>query len=519
MPLKIHHILIGTAVLFFFTTSIFIFTFVVDDAFISLLYARNLVRYGELVANFGERCFGFSSFLFVIIEAGLIKAFQGVFHGYEIIVPVKIFLLICAGLCLLLPWRFTSLRDQPTAATFWLISLCSATPFIIWTSGGMETIFLALLLLIATIFFLKIQISFTAETSYLEILMLLTLMAAVLTRLDAVLIGVPLVFIVGLKYKWSERQWWIRFLSCLVLPIVVVELFNYWYYGAFLPQSFHVKSFKAGRSIFTVGFLHFFEFLFFVNLNIIHLVLIIIGIKKVYVSNYDKASEDGEKLRAYIPVVVGIGLYIIYIISQGYVHMMFAYRFYTPLIPLFYMASALSINLLIKDRSNLWLSPKIVFGFLSGLLIINIASFAYAYNYDMTFSFLGLERQHTNMSIKGYTKMMSHFRETGETIKERFPQDTKMYCWSGGIIPYCADIYAFDDTLIATRETSKLHFSKNNIFDSFDLVVTPYQPIADKNFEVWRKIPQTMDKKTTSYYDSPGPHFIYISARRGHPKQ
>ena len=63
------------AVLFFVIASIIIFPFIVDDSFISLVYARNLAQHGELVANLGEKTFGFTNFLFTITEAGLIKIF------------------------------------------------------------------------------------------------------------------------------------------------------------------------------------------------------------------------------------------------------------------------------------------------------------------------------------------------------------------------------------------------------------------------------------------------------------
>ena len=47
-------------------------SFVFDDAYISLRYAKNFVEHGQLVWNPGEYVEGYTNFLFVILSAGLI---------------------------------------------------------------------------------------------------------------------------------------------------------------------------------------------------------------------------------------------------------------------------------------------------------------------------------------------------------------------------------------------------------------------------------------------------------------
>ena len=49
------------------------FDFVTDDAFISFVYAKNLVEHGALVFNLGERVEGYTNFLWTVILAGAIK--------------------------------------------------------------------------------------------------------------------------------------------------------------------------------------------------------------------------------------------------------------------------------------------------------------------------------------------------------------------------------------------------------------------------------------------------------------
>ena len=45
------------------------FNFVTDDAFISFVYAKNLVEHGALVFNLGERVEGYTNFLWTLLVA------------------------------------------------------------------------------------------------------------------------------------------------------------------------------------------------------------------------------------------------------------------------------------------------------------------------------------------------------------------------------------------------------------------------------------------------------------------
>ena len=71
------------------------FDFLIDDAFISFRYARNLVEGQGLVYNPGERIEGYSNFLWVLVEAALLAG------GLPILMGTKV-LGLCSGVAAVL---------------------------------------------------------------------------------------------------------------------------------------------------------------------------------------------------------------------------------------------------------------------------------------------------------------------------------------------------------------------------------------------------------------------------------
>jgi len=49
------------------------FWFVTDDAYISLVYSRNLAEHGQLVFNLGDRVEGYTNFLLTVLPAVDVK--------------------------------------------------------------------------------------------------------------------------------------------------------------------------------------------------------------------------------------------------------------------------------------------------------------------------------------------------------------------------------------------------------------------------------------------------------------
>jgi len=121
------------------------FRFIIDDAFITFRYARNLIDGHGLVFNVGDRVEGYSNFLWVLLSAVgmqlrldplLWTRFLGMFA--------------CAGVLLMLPRQVRVLAPK-TATPQWAAPLLAALcgPIACWALAGLETPLFALLTVLA----------------------------------------------------------------------------------------------------------------------------------------------------------------------------------------------------------------------------------------------------------------------------------------------------------------------------------------------------------------------------------
>jgi hypothetical protein len=117
--------------------------FMVDDAYISFRYARNLVEGHGLVFNQGERVEGYSNFLWVLLIAAGMKL------GLASPETLSKVLGVASGLLLILlapasVRAVTNLRG--CACLLGALALAAWPPLAYWSVGGLETTFFALLL-------------------------------------------------------------------------------------------------------------------------------------------------------------------------------------------------------------------------------------------------------------------------------------------------------------------------------------------------------------------------------------
>ena len=77
--------MLGTLLLLFLWNSLYYAPYVVDDAFISFRYARNLVEGHGLVYNPGEHVEGYSNFLWVLLEAALLASGAPILTGVKVL--------------------------------------------------------------------------------------------------------------------------------------------------------------------------------------------------------------------------------------------------------------------------------------------------------------------------------------------------------------------------------------------------------------------------------------------------
>jgi len=206
--------------------------YLLDDAYISLRYARNLVEGHGLVFNPGERVEGYTNFLWVVLGAALLKAGTDAMAGLQ-------WLSVLASLGLLtVVGRLERLGGSAAAvpALIWLLPL---EAFGYWTSTGMETMLFATLFTAAISLGLREALTGRFRGSSLVFVLL------ALTRPEGVLcfaLGQG-----GFALAWRLRQgrWPLRRLvRDVALFALAYGSYFAWrlaYYDELLPNTFHAK--------------------------------------------------------------------------------------------------------------------------------------------------------------------------------------------------------------------------------------------------------------------------------------
>src|SRR5690606_26388453 len=129
----------------------YVFPWTLDDAFIYMRYAQNLAAGHGPVYNPGERCEGYSSFLWIVLLA------VGRLLGGDLPVLAKTFAGLFAAGCIVLvhqAWRFVpEVGRTGSAGAAVLLGTCTA--FTPWATAGMETPLLALELTLLVLWWLR----------------------------------------------------------------------------------------------------------------------------------------------------------------------------------------------------------------------------------------------------------------------------------------------------------------------------------------------------------------------------
>lgn len=226
-----------------FATGVWSYRFVCDDAYISFVYARNLVEGHGLVFEPGVRVEGYTNLLWVLLTAA------GMALGAS---PVP-FTQIVGGACLLgvvlLLVDEGRRRHGLSSPWTWLPAFLLAihSPFVAWATGGLETALFTLLVTAGLLVGLR-PASLDGAAQLSSVL----LGFAVLTRPD----GVVFLGVLGaarLLRALAERTGGaFRRLALFCLPatllVASVEIWRWAYYDDFLPNTFYAKVDGAGWS-------------------------------------------------------------------------------------------------------------------------------------------------------------------------------------------------------------------------------------------------------------------------------
>jgi hypothetical protein len=424
-----------------------------DDTYINFLAGKNFIENGILSSSLLTKVNPTTSNLHLLLSA-LIYSFAGSFHTESI---MKLFSISAGGFCFyFLSKIMTNCGIKRENQILCLIILSSSFPFIVWTAGAMETLFVGLCLIVAIYFFIN-SVNNEKNKKYF----FLSAFLLILSRMDMAIVSLVLVLGIIINSKniiiTGRLSLYYFFLPVLALTIVLKL-----YYGSILPTPVAKVTFNLidlyNNSLF-FGIPYFLS-LCILNFNFMAIFSIIFFFLKGINFNKFRSLSNENKLLFFISLA--IIFYCVYIISQGNVHAMFAFRFYTPLLPAF----ALMLAFGLQRNNETALGHFFLTNFrkiISFVLIINSIIFFYGYYINMNFTFAKNADfyNNPNHNIRGWSILLEEFRRSGIYFGSIIPQGSKVWLGIAGVVPFTISKPSFDNLLIGVPPWESLDFVIN----------------------------------------------------------
>ena len=201
-----------------------------DDAYHAYIMAKNLVDGNGFVYNVGERASASSCPLFTLVIACGYFVFRNMF---------LVSLLICIIFSTLaVKIIFSNFCLSKKQVIFTFVALVSSTCFISYTTSGLEN---SMLFFLAACFLKVYLLNENYNSKNLLILAILISLIA-MTRMDAVLLFVPMVLYVYLAKRDNVSFIKAVFIGILgLLPFIFWLLFSTFYFGFPIPNTAFVK--------------------------------------------------------------------------------------------------------------------------------------------------------------------------------------------------------------------------------------------------------------------------------------
>lgn len=214
-----------------FTCFVLLGAWLCDDSYHAFVMSRNLVEGNGFVYNVGERVNAATNPLFALI----IAAFYALHHNMFIvgIFSGVLFSGIAAAISL-----FIVLKDLKSGILFTALLLISRS-FMSYTTSGLEN---PLLFALFALFIVLLNASSWERKSLRLFLLALVFSLVALTRMDTVLLLVPIVLYV---FLWQTRT--VSFGKRLFIglaglsPFILWCLFSLFYYGFIFPNTAYIK--------------------------------------------------------------------------------------------------------------------------------------------------------------------------------------------------------------------------------------------------------------------------------------
>jgi hypothetical protein len=268
-----------------------------DDVFITLRYSQNWLAGNGIVYNIGERVEGYTHPLWL----GLITL--GSWLGGKPETLVLYMGLASLGAVL---WFSGKLN------IFAAILLAINYDFRVWATGGLETMFFSMLLVVGVWSLWREKFLLAG----------IAMSLAVLTRPDGIIFAA-----VGLAYIFYNDRFELWHYLPPFMLVVIHLLWRYSYYGDLLPMSYYAKS--GGGVYFSQGFEYLWTWFGTYPLSLIFLLALPLLRRNKFLSF----------------LFASITFYLILFVARVGGDFMFA-RFVIPVLPMMYLCGALSIQAL-----------------------------------------------------------------------------------------------------------------------------------------------------------------------------
>jgi hypothetical protein len=380
-----------------------------DDAFISYRYANNLVSGHGLVFNPGERVEGYTNFLWVMFSAAAIAT------GADPFTVTRLLGVAAYASCILMVVAAAKsmLHGQGTPrveAVLGLVGVLVVTRSLARLAGaGLETFFVSACLLGAGMLF-----HFTRSRGVADAAGSMLALAAVLTRMDAVL-GVLASILATMLETGVHRALWLRLARRYTLPIsglAALALWRLWYYGSFVPNSFHAKD--AGGWHLQSGLAYVAGYVVNSPSVLVMAALATVGLSLTWRTRF----------RAWQVFLCGfLLLHTMYVVKVGGDFMY--YRFMFEALPFLVSAAASGLALLRVRRE--WITPVIA---------------AACVSLSMTPRYL--EQVYAMQSVWEMDSYVALGREVGLRLRDTVPEDTVIATSLAGTVPYYAGLITID---------------------------------------------------------------------------
>lgn len=440
MKNKLCHLSTVAAALIGAGCAFFYFALTVDDAWIPLRYAVNLLEHGEWAFNLGERVNALTSTLHFL----WLTLLQGITGEALILNKVFMGILVVVSATLLasrLEWRAS--RVALVAA------MLVASPFVwVWAVGGLETI---LLLFLITVFVLS-----SLRTDDARAFLVFNLLSGVifLARYDSVVFFLPVLL----------ATWWNKYreegvsrglvtgivLSAL-LPLVWFS-FSLWYFHDIFPTSFYAK---RSRDITLYRIEYMVQFL------LVSGVVLFLGVALAGIWRRGR----WRALRAYLldrlPILAGLALLFGYGSAHSTVHMMFGYRLFLPYLPVFILLVAEVLELASESEP---VAPKsrrsepLLCLALAAFVCFQLAQSVTVFGHGL--AGIGWAGEYRLQSVKTYQSGFEWAMQQGcQDIKQHSAQRPefaerapRFFTFAEGYIPLCyMDLYVYGQLVSMRR--------------------------------------------------------------------